>query len=90
MAGIPGDYEVDSRGHVRHGAALTAFTGLDANASDLALFAGGAPTPQRLEGLHRRVRIGGVLVCANLYNSRHPWAPECGQHWLPGSGAEPA
>jgi predicted O-methyltransferase YrrM len=90
MEGIPADYEVDGRGHVHHGAALTVLTGLDANASDFAFCDGFAPTPQLIDGLHRRVRTGGVLVCANLHNSRNQGTPECCQPWQPVSGAGPA
>jgi hypothetical protein len=88
MAGIPTDYEVDGRGHVHHGDALTALTGRDANASDCAFFDGFAPP--RIDSLHGRVRTGGVLVGATLHNSRNQWTPEWCQHWHPGSGAEPA
>jgi hypothetical protein len=84
MEGIPGDYEVDPRGPVHHGEALLS---LDADTSDLAFFAGVAPPPQLIAGLHRRVRTGGVLVGANLPNSRNPWMPEYRQHWPPVSGA---
>jgi len=90
MEGIPADYEVNDRGHVHHGDALTVLTGLGANASDLAFCDGFAPTPQLIEGLHWRVRTGGVLVGANLHDSRHQCTPECGQPWPPVRGAGPA
>jgi hypothetical protein len=77
MEGIPADYKMDGRGHVPHGDAL-------------AFFAGVAPTPQRIDGLHRRVWIGSVLVGANLPNGRNQWTPECWQHGPPGRGARPA
>jgi hypothetical protein len=76
MAGIPGDYAVDPRGPVPHGEALRS---LDANPSDLAFLAGVAPPPQLSDGRPRRVRTGGVLGCANLYNSRNQCTPEGGQ-----------
>jgi hypothetical protein len=84
MAGIPEDYEVDHRGHVHHGEARLS---RDADTSDLAFFAGVAPPPQLIEGLHRRVRTGSVLVGANLPNSRNPWTPECCHHRPSVSGA---
>jgi predicted O-methyltransferase YrrM len=87
---MEGDDTVDARGHVHPGDALTVLTGLDANASDLAFFDGVAPPPSLIDGLHRRVRTGGVLVYANLYNSRNQCTPECCQHWSLGSGAGPA
>lgn len=87
MEGIPTDFEVDDRGHVHHGDALTVRTGLDATASDLAFCEGVAPTPQLIAGLHRRVRTGGVLVWATLPNSRKQGTPECCQYWQAVSGA---
>jgi hypothetical protein len=90
MAGVPEDYEVDHRGHVHRGDAPTVLTGLDANASDRALFYGLVSLPHLIGGLPRRVRIGGVLVYTNLCNSRNRRTPECCQDWPPLSGAGPA
>ena len=60
------DHKVGDRIHVHQGDAITVLDGLDINVYDLAFFDGFAPTPQLIEGLRRRLRTGGVLVCANL------------------------
>ena len=60
------DYAMDGRVQVHHGDALTVLDTLDADAYDLAFFDGFAPTPELIDGLRRRLRVGGTLVCANL------------------------
>ncbi len=59
-------HKVADRIHVHHGEAVTVLDGLDNNAYDLAFFDGFEPTRQLVNGLDRRLRIGGILVCANL------------------------
>ncbi len=60
------DHKVGDRIHVHQGDAITVLDSLDTNAYDLAFFDGFEPSPQLIEGLRRRLRTGGVLVCANL------------------------
>jgi predicted O-methyltransferase YrrM len=60
------DHKMADRIQVHQGDALTVLNSLDSNVYDLAFFDGFAPNPQLIEGLRRRLRTGGVLVCANL------------------------
>jgi len=60
------DYGMSDRVQVHHGDAMTVLNSLDASAYDLAFFDGFAPTPELINGLRERLRVGGVLVCANL------------------------
>ena len=60
------DYKVADRVQVHHGDAITILEKLDINAYELAFFDGFVPMPQLINGLRRRLRKGGVLVCANL------------------------
>ena len=60
------DYGMSARVHVHQGDAMTVLGSLDRNAYDLAFFDGFAPTPQLINGLRERLRVGGTLVCANL------------------------
>ena len=60
------DYGMSERVHVHQGDAIAVLGSLDTSAYDLAFFDGFAPTPELINGLRERLRVGGTLVCANL------------------------
>ena len=61
-----GDYGVADRVTAHCGDADDVLQRLEAGRYDLAFFDGFAPTASILTGLHRLLRPGGTLVCANL------------------------
>lgn len=60
------EYGMSERVQVHQGEAMAVLGSLDTNAYDLAFFDGFAPTPELINGLRERLRVGGMLVCANL------------------------
>ena len=60
------DHRVADRIIVHHGEALTVLAQLEKGLYDLAFFDGFEPTLELLRGLRDRLRIGGLLICANM------------------------